>query len=72
MRLTAITGKSRITVLELHNTYRNDLNETLLRQSQRSGNLPWKCFVQGFGAVLHMKFVVDAVNVFLNRLLADK
>ena len=36
------------------------------------GNLSGKCFVQGFGAVLHMKFVVDAVYVFLNRLLADK
>ena len=31
-----------------------------------------KCFVQGFGAGLHMKFVVDAVYVFLDRLLADK
>ena len=30
-----------------------------------------KYFVQGFAAGLHMKFVVDAVYVFLGRLLAD-
>ena len=43
-----------------------------LTEKQKVGNLPGKCFVQGFGAGLHMKFVVDAVYVFLNRLLADK
>ena len=43
-----------------------------LPEKEKGGNLPGKCFVQGFGAGLHMKFVVDAVYVFLNRLLADK
>ena len=41
-------------------------------KNENVGNLPGKCFIQCFGAVLHMKFVVDAVYVFLNRLLADK
>ena len=42
-----------------------------LAEKEKSGNLSGKCFVQGFGAVLHMKFIVDAVYVFLNRLFAD-
>ena len=43
-----------------------------VEENGQAGNLPGKCFVQGFGAGLHMKFVVDAVNVFFNRFLADK
>ena len=43
-----------------------------LAEKEKVRNLSGKCFVQGFGAGLHMKFVVDAVYVFLNRLLADK
>ena len=43
-----------------------------MAEKEKVRNLSGKCFVQGFGSVLHMKLVVDAVYVFLNRLLADK
>jgi len=42
-----------------------------VEEKEKGRNLPGKCFVQGFGTGLYMKFVVDAVYVFLNGLLAD-
>jgi hypothetical protein len=43
-----------------------------LAGKEKVGNLSGKCLVQGFRSGLHMKLVVDAVYVLLNRLLADK
>ena len=43
-----------------------------MAEKEKVRNLYRKCFIQGFGAGLHRKFVVDVVYVFLNSLLADK
>ena len=49
-----------------------DAFHTVFPIEEKVGNLSTKCFVQGLGAILHVQFVVDVVDVFLDGFLADE